>query len=215
MALTDFLGRRQVLIWGGILQAPWLFAIAILGTKDNPTSSDAKGLVACVLLFNFWFSGTWAPIAYVIGSEIGTSSLREKTMAFSSSINVVAAWLVAFTVPYLLDVIGANIGWVYGGFAVVATTYAYWFVPEIKNRSLEELDELFHNRVSARKFAQTETHGAAHRIRELESHRRAGSAVKYKDGAPHGEDAELDGIQENRRRSATPKHGEHEYREEV
>lgn len=169
MALIDTMGRRQVLIWGGVLQSPWLYAVAVLGTKANPSDGDARALVACVLIFNFFFSGTWAPVAYIIGSEIGTGPLREKTMAFSSTVNVVAAWLVSFTVPYLLDVIGARIGYIYGSFGIVATVYAYFFVPEIKGRSLEELDELFGNHVSARRFAQTETHGAAHRIAELEN----------------------------------------------
>lgn len=76
---------------------------------------------------------------------------------------------MAFVVPYLLEEIGANIGWIFGGFSIIATVYAYWRVPEISGRSLEELDELFENKVPARKFATTETHGAAHRITELEN----------------------------------------------
>lgn len=44
---------------------------------------------------------------------------------------MIAAWLVAFVVPYLLDLIGPNIGWLFGGFSIFATVYAYLFVPEI------------------------------------------------------------------------------------
>lgn len=71
--------------------------------------------------------------------------------------------------PYLLDAIGVNIGWIFGGVSVLATVYAYLRVPEISGRSLEELDELFESKVPARKFSTTETHGAARRITELES----------------------------------------------
>jgi amino acid transporter len=46
-------------------------------------------------------------------------------------VSVVAAWLVAFCVPYLLNDIGVNIGWLFGGFSVIATVYAYFRVPEI------------------------------------------------------------------------------------
>lgn len=196
MALIDTVGRRPVLIWGGVLQAPWLFAVAVLGTKADPSASEAKGLVASVLLFNFFFSGTWAPVAYIIASEIGTGPLREKTMAFSSTVNVVAAWLVAFTVPYLLDAIGARIGYIYGGFAIVATVYAYFFVPEIKDRSLEELDELFDQHVPARKFAQAQTHGAAHRITELENARRLDRPV---DPGPVDPEASASDVDNGRR----------------
>lgn len=168
MVFIDTIGRRPILIWGGILQAPWLFAVAFLGSKSSPTPEDSKALVTSVLLFNFFFSGTWAPVAYIIASEIGTGSLREKTMAFASTVNVVAAWLVAFTVPYLLDAIGARTCYIYCCFAIGATIYAYCAVPETKDRPLEELDELFDNHVPARKFAETETHGVALLAAELE-----------------------------------------------
>jgi hypothetical protein len=46
--------------------------------------------------------------------------------------SVVAAFIVAFCVPYLLDDIGANIGWLFGAISFVAAIYAYFFVPEIK-----------------------------------------------------------------------------------
>lgn len=158
-----------MLIWGALLQAAFLFPVAGIGLKKNPSPSDGHGLVACVILFNFFFSGTWAPIAYVIASEIGTGPLREKTMSFTSTINVVAAWLIAFVVPYLLDDIGANIGWIFGAIAIFSAFYAYFRVPEIMNRSLEELDEMFEKRVPARKFGSYETHGAARRVAELEN----------------------------------------------
>ncbi|KAK2763691.1 hypothetical protein FQN54_009307 [Arachnomyces sp. PD_36] len=170
MFLIDTTGRRSLLIWGAVLQALFLFVMAGLGGKESPSKADADGLVASVMLFNLSFSGTWAPIAYVIASEIGTGPLREKTMSFTSSINVIAAWLVAFVVPYLLDIIGANIGWLFGGVSVFATFYAYLFVPEIMNRSLEELDQLFDDHVPARKFASTETFGVGRIIADLENH---------------------------------------------
>lgn len=51
--------------------------------------------------------------------------------------SVVAAWLVNFTLPYLLARLGSNIGWIYGSFGIICTVYAYFCVPELMNRSLE------------------------------------------------------------------------------
>jgi MFS transporter, SP family, sugar:H+ symporter len=45
---------------------------------------------------------------------------------------VVAAFIVAFCVPYLLDDIGAKIGWVFGTISFLAAIYSYFCVPEIK-----------------------------------------------------------------------------------
>ena len=78
-------------------------------------------------------------------------------------LSVVSAFTVAFVCPYLIAAIGARIGWLFGGIAICAGVYAYFSVPETKNRSLEEMDELFAARVSARKFKSLETFGAARR----------------------------------------------------
>lgn len=56
--LSDYFGRRCMLIWGGLAQVPWLFLIAGLGDKKHPSSSDAHGLVAGVMLFIFVFTGS-------------------------------------------------------------------------------------------------------------------------------------------------------------
>lgn len=49
-----------------------------------------------------------------------------------------AAFIIAFCVPYLLDDIGANIGWVFGAISFLAAIYAYFCVPEIKVSALGE-----------------------------------------------------------------------------
>lgn len=56
MPLSDLVGRRDLLIWGAILQGIFLFSMAGIGTKSRFTTSDANGLVASVMLFNFSFA---------------------------------------------------------------------------------------------------------------------------------------------------------------
>lgn len=57
MILSDFVGRRGVMVWGGLTQTVFLFLIAGLGTKSNPSTADGRGLVAGVMLYFFTFSG--------------------------------------------------------------------------------------------------------------------------------------------------------------
>lgn len=56
MPLSDLVGRRDLLIWGAVLQGIFLFSMAGIGTKSSFTTSDANGLVASVMLFNFSFA---------------------------------------------------------------------------------------------------------------------------------------------------------------
>lgn len=90
-------------------------------------------------------------------------------MGLGIAVNVICAFTVAFSVPYLLDAIGANIGWLFGGIAIVAAVYAFFFVPETKYRSLEEMDELFEAELWARQFKYARTHGAGRRVTQLEN----------------------------------------------
>lgn len=163
LPFIDMAGRRTVLMIGCAGQAIFLCIVAGVGLPKHPNTHEAHMLVASVMLYNFFYAGTIAAVSYVIGSEIGTAALREKTMAFTTAISIVAAFIVAFSIPYILDDIGANIGWVFGAMATIVTIYTYFCVPETKNRSLEELDELFERRIPARKFAKTETSGAGRR----------------------------------------------------
>lgn len=59
MVFSDVLGRRDLLIWGGVTQALFLFLVAVFGTSRHPSDLEAEGLVGSVILFMFVFTGTW------------------------------------------------------------------------------------------------------------------------------------------------------------
>jgi len=175
MVLLEYFGRRPVLIGGAFFQSLFLYIVAgIGGQAGTQPKANINMMIAATMLFNFSFSASWAPLSYVVASEVGTGALREKTMAFSSIINVICAFVVSFTLPYLLNPPFANlqarVGYIYGSIAAVAMFYAIFFVPETKGRSLEELDELFEHRPSipAWKFSSTKTAGVGAKIRVLE-----------------------------------------------
>ena len=47
---------------------------------------------------------------------------------------------------------GAKVTFIFGGLAVICLVYLWFCQPETAGRTYEELDELFMNNVSARKF---------------------------------------------------------------
>ena len=188
------MGRRVLLIWGCVGQVLFLFLISGLGTVPDPSTGDKRGLVASVVLYIFIFTGTLAPISYALASEIPTGALREKTMGLGIAVNVVAAFIVAFCVPYLLDAISVNIGWLFGGIALFTGIYIFFFVPETYGRSLEEMDELFGARIPARRFRHTQTFGAAHRVMELENARAGTDAHRPDQGKHQIQEAEYVGL---------------------
>lgn len=68
--------------------------------------------------------------------------------------------MVAFTLPYLLETAGleSKVGFIYGSMCFLAFVCGYLFVPELKGRSLEEVEVMFLNKdLSLRKFGQYQT----------------------------------------------------------
>jgi SP family sugar:H+ symporter-like MFS transporter len=43
-------------------------------------------------------------------------------------------------------------GWIWGPSCFVTAIWVYFYLPEIKNRTLEEIDEMFEAKLSARRF---------------------------------------------------------------
>ena len=68
-------------------------------------------------------------------------------MMVGTTVDLFASWLVGFTTPYIMNEpyggIGGKIGYIFAGMSVLSLVFAVFFVPELKGRSLEEVDELF------------------------------------------------------------------------
>jgi hypothetical protein len=58
--------------------------------------------------------------------------------------------------PYLLDDdyadLGSKVGFIYGGFSILACAFAWFSLPELKGRSLEEIETMFQLRLKTREF---------------------------------------------------------------
>lgn len=73
-----------------------------------------------------------ASIPYLLGAEIPTSAVREKTQAVGASWNVIWAFVTNFVIPYMIDNIHFKVGWVFGSISVLALVFTIFFLPETK-----------------------------------------------------------------------------------
>lgn len=91
-------------------------------------------------------------------------------MALGCAVDVVAAFVVTFVTPYLIKPHYANlsskVGFIFGGFTTLYLIWAIFFLPELKNRSLEEVDELFNANIWAWQFSSYKTKSLAGRVTE-------------------------------------------------
>jgi hypothetical protein len=96
-----------------------------------------------------------APYSWLVGGEVPSQRLRSYTFGFAAAIGFLGAWLVTFTAPYFINPSSLNWGPRYGYIwfpsCVVAAAWVYFILPEVKGRTLEEIDQM----VSGIRFASS------------------------------------------------------------
>ena len=67
---------------------------------------------------------------------------------------VATSFIVNFSIPYLLYSAGlsSRVGFIFAGIISLAVVFTYFCVPECKGKSLEQIDRMFNEGISLRKF---------------------------------------------------------------
>ncbi|KAL2864127.1 general substrate transporter [Aspergillus lucknowensis] len=157
-AIKAWFGRRSILMIGAVACGLCQLGSAIAATVSSPTSLvTGKVLVALTALFKFFYNGCVGAASYPVATELVSSRLRAWTVGTATSLGYLLAWLVNFCTPYFINPEhlnwGARYGYIWAASNLACLVFFYFFIPEMKGRSLEELDEIFAARVPARKFA--------------------------------------------------------------
>jgi len=144
---VDQIGRKPVLISGAFLMAFCHFIVAILtGLFHNSWSSHvAAGWVACVFvwIFAIGFGYSWGPCAWVIIAEIWPLSVRGKGVSIAASSNWMNNFIVGQVTPTMLTHLGFGTFVFFGVFSLMGGLFIWFFVPETKGVTLEEMEEVF------------------------------------------------------------------------
>lgn len=123
------------------------------------------------------YNGMVATYAWLAGGEIPSQRLRSHTFGLAAAVGFAGAWLATFTAPYFINPDALNwgpeygtstvvpshslppvvrltchAGWIWGPSCMITVVWIYFYLPEIKNRTLEEIDEMFEANLSARQF---------------------------------------------------------------
>ncbi|KAI2470721.1 general substrate transporter [Annulohypoxylon bovei var. microspora] len=162
-------GRRAMLLirTGGAVIS--MLSTALGATIAPETPAAAKTSVAFNFFYVIVYGGFAGSMTWPISAEVVNSRLRVVTLSFATGVDYIFAWLTSFCSPYFINPTALNWGakycWIWA--ASNALTFAFWFfLPDMKGRSLEEIDELFEKRVPARDFSSFECQSSsqAHNI---------------------------------------------------
>ncbi|KAJ2907341.1 hypothetical protein MKZ38_003198 [Zalerion maritima] len=160
-------GRRFLLIWGAAGMVVMQFIVAIVGvTKGRESAHDdaaVKAMISFICLNVFFFAISWGPAAWVIVGEIFPLAIRSRGVGISTASNWFWNCIIAVITPYMVsdDETSANLGakvfFIWGSLCCLSLGFAYYFVPEMKGLSLEQVDQMLME-VSPRKSASWKPH---------------------------------------------------------
>ncbi|ORX96304.1 general substrate transporter [Clohesyomyces aquaticus] len=134
-------GRRKLFLIGTAGQC--LSMLLVMGCLIPGTPAAAKGAAVGLFTYIAFFGATWLPLPWLYPAEVNPIKTRAKANAVSTCSN----WLFNFAVVMITPVMIDKISW--GTYLVFATINAgffpiiYFFYPETKKRSLEEIDIIF------------------------------------------------------------------------
>lgn len=155
--LVPWVGRRTLLLCGTFFMASTTILIGFLGVPSESTHPKiGYGIGAILLIQYFVLFITIGPIIYTIVTEIPSNYLRTKTVVLARAIYDVSAIVYGQLGPHMMQKAtwdwGAKSGFFFGGIMGISLVWAYFRVPETKNRTFAEVDILFKNKIKARDF---------------------------------------------------------------
>ncbi|KAF2139192.1 uncharacterized protein K452DRAFT_311120 [Aplosporella prunicola CBS 121167] len=144
---VDFFGRRPLLLFANIGMAIcWVCITAstaiLAGDKTNTNAGQAA--IAFIFLFNIIFAFGFTPLQQLLPVEVLSFEQRAKGMALSSFVMNLAMLLNNYAWPVSLKKIHWKTYIIFAVWDVFQTIVIYFLIPETKNRTLEELDDIFH-----------------------------------------------------------------------
>lgn len=167
LPLPDLVGRRPLMVWGGLGMMILLFIngalFAAYSEKIPNVAKDAtvvitippehkaagKAIMAFSYLFVATFASTWAVCSWAFFPEV----LPTRTRSKAASVAVAADWAFNFAIAMFTPPAFHNISWklyfIFGTFCGCMSIHTYLQYPETKGKTLEEIDMIFQSNVPA------------------------------------------------------------------
>ena len=173
--VMQYVGRRALYLHGLGINFLILLVVGFLGIPE-PNNGIAYATGTLLYIFTFTYDVTVGPVCYCLVSELPSTRLRIRTVALARNCYNIISIAANFLNNPILNPSAWNLrgkgGFIWCGFALISWVWAYYRLPETKGLSAGELDVLFEQKISARKF---------HKVKVdpfNSSHRKVGSNEK-------------------------------------
>ena len=136
--LVDKKGRKTLLLWGAV---GMIFSLAYLTLEFSKPVQNGAGVLIALLVYISFFAASFAPVMWVIISEIYPNRIKGVAMSFSTAVS----WLCTFLTVYFAPIIHGALGLqylfgIFGVFSIIAFVFVKFWIPETKGKSLEQIE---------------------------------------------------------------------------
>ncbi|MDD3195934.1 MAG: sugar porter family MFS transporter [Paludibacter sp.] len=136
--MVDKKGRKTLLLWGA---AGMIVSLGYLTFEFARPVQNGVGVLVALLVYISFFAASFAPVMWVIISEIYPNRIKGLAMSFSTAVS----WLCTFLTVYFAPVIQGSLGLhylfgVFGIFSIIAFIFVKIWIPETKGKSLELIE---------------------------------------------------------------------------
>lgn len=152
--IVESFGRRKVFISGMVALTCLLLLIGIMDVV--PTGAAKWVQASATVIYAFVYFMTIGAMAFVLLGETSSTALRAQTTALATATQAICGLVMNFAVPYMVNPDEGNlkgkVGFVFGGLALIGTIGSYFYVPELRGKTFDEIDRLFAAKVPPRKM---------------------------------------------------------------
>ena len=151
IASVDKWGRKPLMILGSIGMGVSLLAMGGMAQMATNPAASSNLMLACIVLYIACFSLSVGPVTWVILAEIFPTAIRGRALGLATFCLWMSDYLITQTFP-LMDAKGswfvrhfnhAFPFYIYAAFCGALFAIVWKFLPETKNRSLEEIEAVW------------------------------------------------------------------------
>ncbi|KAK0383014.1 hypothetical protein NLU13_8930 [Sarocladium strictum] len=148
---------RRTLMFAGVALCSVMYMVMGIGAVV-PRSNSSLLTIGIALQFTSITYGPAIGSSMAVAGEISATRLRAKSVGIGYTWSCIVSIIWTIVLPYLFNSdeanLGGNIGWIFFGMGLIMLVLLFFFVPETKGRSFDELDLLFEKGVAARAFSK-------------------------------------------------------------
>jgi MFS transporter, SP family, arabinose:H+ symporter len=136
---VDKIGRKPLLLLGSLGMG---FSLFLMGLSFYFKWFSGPWVLIMVMLYIAFFAMTLGPIVWVVIAEIFPTRIRGRAMSISTVALWIACFIVSLTFPIMADHLSESVTfWIYASMNGVCFLFVRWFVPETKNKTLEQIEK--------------------------------------------------------------------------